>query len=552
MTARRLSLSLGMLIVGVALLVAAGLAPAGVSSGGNGKARKGGILRLNMSVDVDSVDPAIMFNALSLPIGYATCARLFGFPDAPGAEGTRLIPEVVRGFRVSRDGKTYTFELKRTFRFHTGAPVTARSFADAFERNADPRMESPAASYMSEIVGANAVVGGKARTISGVRVLGRYRLQILLTRPLGDFTARLAMPFFCPILPNTPIDPAGIDNPAGSGPYYVAERVVNRRIVLKRNPHYPGGRPANVDQVVWTIGESLDACIQATEQNRIDHCVDSPLISSATAKDLHERYGLNRRQFFVNPSMSTWYLAFNHDRRAFKGPGQIPLKKAINYALDRPEIVRAFPYLGGKRTDQILPPALAKDTSLYPLKGADPATAKKWFARARFKPEKLVLYTNNQPQLGGVAVAQVIAFNLRQIGIDVEVKYYHWPGALFSKAGSRAEPFDLVFAGWTGDWADPSTFFVPLLHGETLRPTGNLNLAHFDDRTVNARIDAANRLTGAARRRAWADLESDLMRGNPPWAPLFNLNRRHFISPSYGCYFFHPIYLLDIAAACKK
>ena len=46
---------------------------------------------------------------------------------------------------------------------------------------------------MREIVGAVAVMEGKAKAISGVRVLGRYRLQIRLTRPVGDFTARLTM-----------------------------------------------------------------------------------------------------------------------------------------------------------------------------------------------------------------------------------------------------------------------------------------------------------------------------------------------------------------------
>ena len=39
---------------------------------------------------------------------------------------------------------TYVFDLKRTFRFHTGAAVTARSFADAFNRVANPRLQSPA------------------------------------------------------------------------------------------------------------------------------------------------------------------------------------------------------------------------------------------------------------------------------------------------------------------------------------------------------------------------------------------------------------------------
>jgi peptide/nickel transport system substrate-binding protein len=408
------------------------------------EARKGGTLRLSRYADVDYVDPALAYAPYSWPILFATCAKLFNHPDRPGAAGTRVIPEVVNGFTISRDGRTYSFELRRTFRFHTGAPVTARSFADAFNRVANPRMGSPATGWMHEIVGADAVSAAKARTISGVRVLGRYRLQIRLTRPLGDFTARLTMPFFCPILPNTPIDPDGIDKPAGSGPYYVAERVANRRIVLKRNPFYHGGRPANVDQVVWTIGESREECLLATEQDRIDHCVGAESLPPAAYRPLAEKYGINRPdgQFFVAPRLQTWYLAFNHDRPAFKGRGQIPLKKAINYAIDRPALAPTFGHLGARRTDQILPPALGRNASIYPIRGADPATAREWLARARFKPAKLVLYANNNPNLGGVAAAQVIAFNLKQIDIDVELKYFAWPGALIQGryAGRAVRP----------------------------------------------------------------------------------------------------------------
>ena len=209
--------------------------------------------------------------------------------------------------RVSSDGRRYEFELKRIFRFHTGAAVTAHSFADALNRVANPRLRSPATGFMREIAGAVAVMEGKAQTISGVRVLGRYRLQIQLTRALGDFTARLTLPFFCPVLPKTPVDPSGIDNPPGSGPYYVAEWIANRRMVLKRNPFYRGGRPANVDQIVWTVVASPEACLLATEQNRIDTCVGVP--PTATRR-LARKYGINRPggRFFVGPAStpSTW------------------------------------------------------------------------------------------------------------------------------------------------------------------------------------------------------------------------------------------------------
>ena len=112
-------------------------------------------------------------------------------------------------------------------------------------------------------------------------MLGRYRLQIRLTKPLGDFTARLTLPFFCPVRPDTPIEPAGIDDPAGSGPYFVAERVVNQRVVLRRNPYYGGHRPANVDQVVWTMGVTREECLRAVEENRIDHCVHFSILGTA-------------------------------------------------------------------------------------------------------------------------------------------------------------------------------------------------------------------------------------------------------------------------------
>lgn len=174
------------------------------SAGSTHEARKGGTLRMSIPADVDFVDPALAYQARSWPVAYATCAKLFNYPDANGAAGTRLVPEVVERFTVSKDGRTYTFTLKQTFRFHNGARVTARSFADAFNRDAQPKLGSPAAAYMRQIVGANAVIEGKATAITGIRVLDRYRLQIRITRSLGDFTARLTLPFFCPILPNTP------------------------------------------------------------------------------------------------------------------------------------------------------------------------------------------------------------------------------------------------------------------------------------------------------------------------------------------------------------
>ena len=533
-----------MLVIGGAVAAAAS-----AHTSSDAEAGKGGTLRLASFQEVDSVDTALAYTPWSLPIVYATCAKLFNLPDASGAEGAKVVPEVVKAYTVSRDGRTYTFDLKRTFRFHTGAPVTAQDFAHAFNRVAQPELRSPATKFMREIAGAGAVSTGTAEIISGIRVLGRYRLQIRLTQRVGDFTARLTLPFFCPVPPGTP--PTETDEPVASGPYYVAERVVNHRIVLKRNPYYRGNRPANVDEVVWRTDASRDACLAAVQQDAIDHCVHFSIPPTAY-RSLAEQHGVNRPggQLFVSPGQTTWYLVFNHDRSAFRGRGQIPLKKAINFAIDRPALTRPFGYLAGRRTDQLLPPALgAHAEGIYPLGGSNLTAARRWLERARFKPTTLVLYASNSPTQ--VTIAQLVSFELRQLGIDVDVRYFD-AEALLDRIATRGEPFDLNLNGWAADYADGGSFLEPILNGRDLGPSGNVNLGYFDDPQTNARIEAASRLTGEARRKAWADLDADVMRNNPPVAPIVHSSSRAFVSKSFGCFSMHPFYGVDIAAACKK
>ena len=63
---------------------------------------------------------------------------------------------------VSRDGKTYTFTVKNGFRFSDGKPVTAANFVASINRNLNPQMQSPASSFLTDVVGAQAVLDGKA------------------------------------------------------------------------------------------------------------------------------------------------------------------------------------------------------------------------------------------------------------------------------------------------------------------------------------------------------------------------------------------------------
>jgi ABC-type oligopeptide transport system substrate-binding subunit len=286
----------------------------------------------------------------------------------------------------------------------------------------------------------------------------------------------------------------------------------------------------------------------------VDYCGFSG-VPAADYAELARKYGINRKggRFFSNPELRTDYYAFNHDRPAFRGRRQIPLKKAINLVLDRHALVRAgggFPL--GRPTDQVLPPALGRDAAIYPIEGVTRSSlsrARALLAKARLRPAKLVLYTFDLPV--PAAEAQIFKRNLSRIGIDVEVKYFSIP-ELFDRISTRGEPYDVTQAGIIADYPDGIGVFR-YLDGRTIRKEGNGNYAYFNRARYNRRIAAIDRLRGRARRKAWADLDVELMRTDPPWAPIVNLARRDFVSKSFGCYVFHPVVSrVDLVAACKK
>jgi ABC-type oligopeptide transport system substrate-binding subunit len=555
---RRVLLSLAVLAVGTGLFAATGL--------GRPVQKQGGTLRISSAHDVDSLDPAIAYGTDSWMIEFTTCARLYSYPDKSGPEGAVLIPEVAAGMpTLSKDRKTQTIELKRTYRFDTGARITAANFVAAFNRDAGPiaplvastdgkPLSSAATNFMHEVVGADAAIDGRARSISGVRALSPYTLQIRTTRPIPDLVSRLTLPFFCPIPVGLP--PRETDSPPGSGPYRVASHVANRQIVLERNPSYRGPRPAHVDRIVWTFAAPT-TCGEQLERNQQDYCLFPP---PGDKQQQVAQLGINRPngRLFYNTTLSMFYFAFNHDRQAFKGAGQIPLKKAINLVLDRPALARAAGYLSGRRVDQMLPGRLGRDEHIYPLRGVstqDLARARALVAQAKYKPDKLILYTHVPGFKGVNAIwAQTFRYDVGRLGIDVEIRYFNGPAAVvLTPAGTRGEQFDVVISAWTPDYFDGVAFFGPLLDGNNIKLTGNYNFSYFDRPKVNREIERIEGLTGEARRMAWADLDVDLMRNDPPWAPFLGGTEVDIVSRSFGCYVFQPVFSSpDLAAACKK
>jgi hypothetical protein len=283
------------------------------------------VFRWQLDTDIDYVDPALAYYVISWQLERATCARLVNYPDAAGDAGRRLEAEIAQGMpTVSADGLTYTFTLRTDYTFSppSNAPVTAADFKYAFERVLTPAMASPGQTFFSDIVGAADMLAGRATTLSGVVADGNT-LRITLVRPAGDFLARLALPFACPLPPTVPIAPGGISTPVPSaGPYFIDSWAPKNSIHLTRNPNYHGPRPSFFDEFAISIGLPLATIRLNVESGAADY---GPVPPSAHA-ELAALYGpgsaaaaAGRQRWFANPSASIRYLALNHDRPLFGG-----------------------------------------------------------------------------------------------------------------------------------------------------------------------------------------------------------------------------------------
>jgi ABC-type oligopeptide transport system substrate-binding subunit len=519
---------------------------AGSAAAKTGKAGAvGGTLNVDIATDVDYTDPALDYLSTGWEIEYSTCLKLMNYPDANGPKGAQLTPEAAAGFpKVSNNGKTYDFTVNVGFtKFSNGQAVTAANFKAAFDRDADPKMQSPALPFFSDVVGSD------KSPVSGVKVSGKH-LIINLTKAAPDFLARTAMPFFCAIPTNLAHDPNGVLNPPSAGPYYISDRVPNKSITIKKNPNYKGKRPHNLNQINYVIGNSLDATYLRVQQGASDYAAGG--IPPASFAEAAQKYGINKGQFWVKPQLGVSYFAFNHDRPLFQGAKGTALAKAINYSIDRTAILAQNGYLAGKRTDQVLPPGMAgfRDANLYPLKGPDLATAKKWFAKSGVSDGTTVEYYGSNRGAAPL-ISQIVQFNLKQIGLNTNIHLFA-RAVQIDKEGTRGEPFDVTSEGWIADYADPYDFLNVLLSGDSLHASNNNNVAYFNDPTYNKQMRSAALLSGSQRYTAYGNLDVSMMAKNPPWAAWRNFNDRILLSSRVGCFTYNSTYSVDLAALCLK
>ncbi|HKF50844.1 MAG TPA: ABC transporter substrate-binding protein [Candidatus Acidoferrales bacterium] len=268
-------------------------------------------------------------------------------------ETQKTEPALAKSWTVSRDGKTFTLQLRRGLRFSDGQPFTADDVVFSFELYLDEKIHSPQRDLL--------IVGGKPIS---VRKLDDYTVQFQLTEP---YAAAERIFDGLAILPKHVLESAykngtfsklwGVSAPpnefAGLGPFRLKEYVPGQRIVLERNPYYwkedrAGHRLPYIGQLVFLFVPSEDAQVIRFQAG------DTDLLSRFGAEDFavlqREQAAKGYALQDLGPGLEYSFLFFNLNNLDGKNLPAIAQKQswfrdvrfrqAVSAAIDRDGIVR--------------------------------------------------------------------------------------------------------------------------------------------------------------------------------------------------------------------
>lgn len=114
-------------------------------------------------------------------------------------KNNKVLPGIAKKTAISKDGKTYTFTLRRNAKWSNGDKVTAKDFVYSWQRINNPKTGSQYAYLYSGIKNADQIQAGKKPVSSlGIKADGNYKLTVTLEKAIPYFKLLMGFPSFFP------------------------------------------------------------------------------------------------------------------------------------------------------------------------------------------------------------------------------------------------------------------------------------------------------------------------------------------------------------------
>ncbi|MBI4180894.1 MAG: peptide ABC transporter substrate-binding protein [Chloroflexi bacterium] len=426
--------------------------------------------------DPTTLDPALAGDATSHDYIVQIFSGLVRLDDS-----LQPVPDIAKSWDISPDGMTYTFHLRNDVKFQDGRQVKADDFKFSLERAFDPAIGSTTAlTYLGDIIGVKDMLEGSVKTISGVKVVDDYTLQVIIDSPKSYFLSKMTYPTAFVIDKNNVN--SGKDwwlTPNGTGPFKLTRYTKQQQLVLGRNDLYYGVK-AKVTSVVFGIlsGNPMDLY----ETGKIDVVgVSLPYIERAS-----DQSGPFAGQLAQAPELSISYIGFNSAKPPFD---DVNIRLAFSYAVDKDKLVSVAFKNMVQRADGVLPPGMPGYNKNLAGLGFDVNKAKDLIAKSKYGSvanlPSITLTTSGEG--GRVSnLLEVIAYQWKQnLGVDVTIRALEPERYFYNLKSELDQMYDF---GWIADYPHPQDFLDILFHSGA-----DYNYGGYANADVDTLLDKAGR-----------------------------------------------------------
>ncbi|HBU83604.1 MULTISPECIES: oligopeptide ABC transporter substrate-binding protein [Paenibacillus] len=387
-------------------------------------------------------------------------------------------------YETSEDGKTFTLTIRDNVNWHDGKPVTAEDLQFAYEVIGNKAYDGPRYdSNFTSVVGMDDYHAGKAKTISGIKVLSEKQISItykestpsLLTG--GVWTYPLAKHIFGDMdVAKMSSSKEVREKPIGYGPFKVETITPGESVTFVKNDDYWRGAP-KLDKVTLKVINPTTV-VQELKSGGVD-LVDSfptdQYKDNANMSNVEFLGAIDRAYTYIGFKLGTWdadngKVVTNPDAKM----ADKILRKAMWQAVDNDQVGKRF-YNGLRwNATTLIPPSHPEfHDSNNPGVTYDPEAAKKLLDEAgykldgefRTKPDGSPLEINFVSMTGGDTAEPLARYYVQSwaaIGLKVNLEMVEFNN-FYDRVGNTGKDdpkVDVYQAAWgVGIDVDPAGLY---------------------------------------------------------------------------------------------
>ncbi|NUS08880.1 MAG: ABC transporter substrate-binding protein [Nonomuraea sp.] len=512
----------------VGLVLALGAAACGPKdndakgSGGDSTPHKGGTLTVLNSSPQENFDPARLYTSGGGNVPSLVFRTLTTRNRENGAAGAKVVPDLATDTgRPNKDATVWTYTLKKGLKYEDGTAITSADIKYGIERSFAPELSGGAPYLRDWLVGAADYQGPykDKKGLSAIETPDARTIVFHLNKPEGEFPYLATQTQFTPVPKSKDTGTKYAEHPVSSGPYKVVKSENNgEHILLERNTYwstatdaerkaYPdkvdvkSGLDSSVINQRLSASQGADAAAVTTDTN----LGPAELAKVTGDKELASRVGTGHFG-------QTDYIAFNPTVKPFN---DVKVRQAISYAIDRSSVINAA---GGSALAEAATTYLPNQKSfgytpydLFPAgRTGNPAKAKELLKEAGHPNGLTVTLTHSNAKNFETSpeVATAVQDALKNAGITVKLQGLEDNDYSDKIHNVKTEP-GFFLTHWGADWPSGGPFLAPIFDGRQIVKDGaNFNTGLLNDKSVNAEIDAINKLTDLdAAAKRWGALD---------------------------------------------